>query len=329
MTRAGGTARWPALLPLLGFCLWFLGGCEAGVMGPIAGVTVIGVGRGVQLYQPRAIEVIPADGSCVVIDRSGRVHRFDADGEPITSWVLPQWQDGQPIDLTLTPWGTLLVADTHYHRVLEYDLEGEELRRICEDAGLELVRGIAVADDGTIFVADYGDAEDRIHRFDRAGRSLGTFGSRGDGPGQFLRPEGLTIGADGTVFVVDCGHHRVLRFRPDGELVGCFGQPGDEPGSFLYPFDIARGSHGTLYVVDYQGNRVQRFSSEGEFLGAVGGAGREPGRFATPRGVAVLEDEDGDLVFVADTYNHRVQRFRWKLGLRRPKGLRREKGMDR
>ncbi|MFQ5653887.1 MAG: NHL repeat-containing protein [Planctomycetota bacterium] len=278
----------------------------------IRGATVIGgPGRGEgYFHQPRAVEALP-DRSVVVVDRSGRIQRFAADGDVLCSWLLPEWSQGQPIDLVRTPWDTLLVADTHYRRILEYALDGEEVGRIGEEQGLEVVRGIAVGKDDVIYLADYG-AEDRIHRFGRDGRYLGAIGSRGDGPGQFLRPEGITVGEGGDIFVADCGHHRIIRFTPEGELVLTFGRFGSAPGEFRYPFDIARGSADTLYVVDFQGNRVQRFTPDGGLLGVAGGPGREPGRFATPRGVAVLPEEEGDLVFVADTNNHRVQRFRWK-----------------
>jgi len=287
-------------------------GCTAGSALPPAPDPLVigGPGKGDGLFhQPRAVEALP-DGSCVVIDRSGRIQRFDPEGHVELSWRLPEAAEGQPVDLTLAPWGTLLVADTHYHRILEYDVDGNELRRIGEKDSLELVRSVAVGLDGTIYAADYGE-RDRIHRFDRAGRHLGTIGSRGDGVGQFLRPEGIAIGEGGDLFVLDCGHHRVLRFRPDGEYVAAFGSFGAEPGHFLFPMDIAAAPDETLYVVDFQGNRVQRFTAAGELLGAFGGAGAEPGLFATPRGIAVLPTSAGHRVFVADTNNHRVQVFDW------------------
>lgn len=275
-------------------------------------VRVIGfAGRGDgALYQPRGVEAL-SDGGCLVIDRSGRIQRFDERAGFVGSWWLPEWAEGQPIDLCLTPWGSVLVADTHYARVLEYDLGGHELRRLGTDAGLGLVRGVTVGLDGTIFVVDYGEF-DRVHRFDRSGAHQGTFGATGDGPGEFLRPEGIATGADGDVYVVDCGNHRVQRFTPQGVFVAAFGAAGAEPGQFLFPFDVATGSGGCLYVVDYRGARVQCFSPEGALLGWVGGAGTEPGEFATPRGVAVRPDPAGDVIFVADTNNHRVQRFRWE-----------------
>ena len=264
-----------------------------------------GPGRGVgHFFQPRAIETLP-DGDCIVIDRSGRAQHFDRDGQLKDVWMMPEWAAGHPIDLCRTEQNTLLVADTHYMRVIEFDLTGREIRRFGENVGLELVRGIDVAPDGSILVASYGD-KDRIFRFDREGELLSIWGERGDGPGQFLRPEGLTVAEDGSVLVVDCGHHRVLRFSLDGEHLQTVGQSGRTPGEFDDPFDIDSVSDGSFVVVDKSGCRLQRFSADGTLIDARGGAGRSSGRLSEPRGVAVSE-EDGEIkVLVADTGNHRV-----------------------
>jgi len=310
------------LLLLLSILL-LIGGCSpSGDVPALPDPLIVGgPGKGDGLFhQPRAITAL-ADGSCVVIDRSGRVQRFDPSGLVAASWSLPEFSRGQPIDVTASPWGTLLVADTHYARVLEFDLDGVEIGRFGEDLDLEIVRGIAVGNDGSIYVADYGEL-DRIHRFDRSGRYLGTIGQRGEGEGEFLRPEGLAIGSNGDLFVVDCGHHRVLRFSPQGEHRGTIGEIGSGPGQFLFPMDITSAPDGSLYVVDFQGNRVQRFDDEGNHLGTFGGAGTEPGRFATPRGVTVHAEADGHRVYVADTNNHRIQIFLWPDSAAAPRAAR-------
>lgn len=308
-------AVWVLMLGLLQSAV----GCggSAGARGPgggarIVDVTVIGsAGRGDGgLHEPRGIEVL-ADASCLVVDRTGRVQHYDADGDVRRVWWFEEWANGQPVDLVYTPWDTVLIPDTHYARVLEYDLAGTEVRRFGEAQQLGLVRGVTVGLDHTIYVADYGQT-DQIHRFARDGAYLGAFGRPGEGPGEFIRPEGLATGPAGDIFVVDCGNHRIQRFSPEGRFLAAFGQAGEAPGSFLFPFDIAPGSDDTLYVVDYRGNRVQRFRSDGTLLGVAGLAGREPGEFATPRGIAVLPQSAGDLVLVADTNNHRVQSFVWK-----------------
>ncbi|MEM7164295.1 MAG: 6-bladed beta-propeller [Planctomycetota bacterium] len=302
---------------VLTVCFLASGGCT-GDRGPTDGTAVIdgvqtlgAAGRGDGgLHEPRGIEALP-DASCLVIDRTGRIQHFDRDGSVERVWWLAEWANGQPIDLTCTPWNTVLIPDTHYARILEYDLAGQEVRRFGADLKMGLVRGVTVGHDETIYVADYAN-DDRVHRFRRDGEYIGSFGVSGEGPGEFIRPEGLATGASGDIYVVDCGNHRVQRFSPDGQFVATFGQPGEDPGSFLFPFDIAPGSDDTLYVVDYRGNRVQRFRADGTFLGAAGTAGREPGEFATPRGVAVLPSARGDRIYVADTNNHRVQTFVWR-----------------
>ena len=313
--------RGPASLLLALLSPLLIVGCTPdSAVAPIPSSQVIGgPGKGDgRFHQPRAITV-RADGLCVVIDRSGRIQQFDRDGKVRRSFALPEYSEGQPIDCTVSPWGTLLVADTHYSRVLEYDFDGVELRRFGDDVDLEIVRGIAVGPDETIYVADYG-ALDRVHRFDREGNHLGTLGRRGEGEGEFLRPEGLAVGEGGDLYVIDCGHHRVLRFRPDGSFVSSFGGFGDGEGQFAFPMDITATPDGTLYVVDFQGNRIQRFTPEGRCLGVFGGAGNEKGRLATPRGIAVNQTEAGDRLFVADTNNHRVQSFLWPKSGKRAHG---------
>ena len=89
---------------------------------------------------------------------------------------------------------------------------------------------------------------------------------------------------------------------------------GSGQGQFNRPRGVAVGPDGSVYVVDSRNSRVQKFSPTGEFLLTFGGDGSGPGqlaRFATsggggPNGIAI--DENGD-VYVADTWNHRIQVF--------------------
>ena len=166
-------------------------------------------------------------------------------------------------------------------------------------------RSVAVAPDGTVYVAD--TYNHRIQRFSASGAFLGTWGARGSGDGQFDRPHGVAVAPDGTVYVADTYNHRIQRFSADGTFLGKWGSEGSGDGRFIRPEGIAVAPNGTVYVVDSGNHRIQYFSATGAFLGTWGAEGRGNGRFYDPRGVAVAPD---GTVYVADTFNDRVQRFR-------------------
>ncbi len=90
------------------------------------------------------------------------------------------------------------------------------------------------------------------------------------------------------------------------------GAPGSAPGQLQSAHGLAVAPDGSLYVADTLNNRIQHFSPGGEILGAWGtfadaSAGAAPGgTFNQPWGVAVAPDGS---VYVADTWNHRVQKF--------------------
>lgn len=90
------------------------------------------------------------------------------------------------------------------------------------------------------------------------------------------------------------------------------GTQGSGPGQFNRPRDLAVAPDGTLYVADTDNHRVQHLSPNGQVLHTWGSfadlsKGEAPGgTFYEPWGIAV--DQDG-FVYVADTWNHRIQKF--------------------
>ncbi|HUV87844.1 MAG TPA: NHL repeat-containing protein, partial [bacterium] len=73
--------------------------------------------------------------------------------------------------------------------------------------------GIAVAEDGTVFVTDAHNG--RVQYFSPEGVFLGEWGKYNTErvPGEFANPIGIDIAPDGTVYVADFGNHRVQYFR--------------------------------------------------------------------------------------------------------------------
>ena len=74
-------------------------------------------------------------------------------------------------------------------------------------AGDQFTRPSDVAWDaeGNIFVADGHGPNARIAKFDRDGRFLTSWGSRGSEPGQFAMPHSIAVDAQGNVYVADPG----------------------------------------------------------------------------------------------------------------------------
>jgi DNA-binding beta-propeller fold protein YncE len=90
-----------------------------------------------------------------------------------------------------------------------------------------------------------------------------------------------------------------------------WGSSGSGDGQFNHPYGVAIDTSNNVYVADTDNHRIQKFTSDGTFLtewgsdGALyGGLGE--GLFWGPSGVAV--DSFGN-VYVADTGNHRIQKF--------------------
>src|SRR4051794_31739103 len=118
------------------------------------------------------------------------------------------------------PDGTVYVADQYTHAIQVFTPDGRFLREF----GLNLtsVGAVAVAPDGIAYVAD---GSDRVDRYAPDGRLLNSWGSPGDGVGDFHfgtgggndsgAGAGLAVGA-GSVWVADTRNDRVQRFALDG-----------------------------------------------------------------------------------------------------------------
>ena len=91
-----------------------------------------------------------------------------------------------------------------------------------------------------------------------------------------------------------------------------FGSIGTKDGQFTNPHGIAIAQNGDIYVADARNHRIQHFSADGQFINAWGSyasidSGNAPGgTFNEPWGIAVGPDGS---VYVADTWNYRIQKF--------------------
>lgn len=254
--------------------------------------------------RPRGIDFDPASGIICVVDWDGRVQKFTTNGEFRASWIMPDVRKGKPEDLCFAKTGNILVADTHYSRVVEFSPDGQLLRTFgtygAADGQFIYPVGISCDRDGNIYVAEYGKS-DRIQKFSAEGTFILSWGSFGARPGQFQRPSGLAVSSDNQVFVADAVNHRIQVFDTNGTLLRIIGKEGVASGEFRYPYDVVVIGD-SMYVLEYGNQRLQRLSLEGVPLGSFGIPGRADGCFAFPWRCT----EMGDQVLVSDTENGRV-----------------------
>jgi DNA-binding beta-propeller fold protein YncE len=319
-TRAAGGARRAASgavtrrawLKTLAVCL---GGCAWGEHS-VTHVELVwggfGSGRG-QFQKPRAI-AIDAQDRLYIVDTTARIQVFDRDGRYLRGWRTPDSTHGNPSGLSFDREGNLLVADTHYYRVLIYQPTGRLLSELGGRSGtgpgeFNFVTDAVQDEAGNYYISEYGNA-DRIQKISARGEFLYQWGGTGEAVGQFRRPNNLALDQQHWLWVADASNHRIQVFDvsvPAPQLVTCWGNEGTAPGQLRYPYDVWPSADGYVYVAEFGNHRVQKFTREGQPVALAGGPGRNPGQFYQPWALAI--DSQGAL-HVLDTYNHRVQRIR-------------------
>jgi hypothetical protein len=105
------------------------------------------------------------------------------------------------------------------------------------------IRSIAVADDGTLYVANAGSSTVRMYAKD--GRHLQDIGGVGDGPGEFRSLARIVLEGD-TLLALDTRRDQYQVFRRSGDFVGIWSGRSLEPG-FLDP--LGRGPGGWLVIM--------------------------------------------------------------------------------
>lgn len=258
---------------------------------------------GAKIPAPRGL-AFDSTGDLFVLDDAGRILVFDIAGQLKRQWSMPESDVGNPESICVFQDGRVGVADTHYHRIVFFDREGNILSWHGEHGSVAgqfiYVSSLTQDDGGNYYVCEYG-GNDRVQKFDVDGNWLTEFGGFGTGDGQFQRPMGI-VWRDGQLYVADSINNRIQIFRDDGRFIKVLGRGASRP-RLHYPYDLASGPNGDLFAIEYGGNRVTQLNVLGETLGIFGSTGHGVGEFSTPWGLAV--DSRGRIV-VADTGNRRL-----------------------
>jgi DNA-binding beta-propeller fold protein YncE/4-amino-4-deoxy-L-arabinose transferase-like glycosyltransferase len=154
-------------------------------------------------------------------------------------------------------------------------------------------RGVAVSLQGTVYVADTGNA--RLQVFDETGEFVDEWGE-----GILGEPFDVAVGRDGRVYVVDTEQDCLFVFSPEGSFEERWG----EQLALFDPRGLDVDKQGYVYIANTGGSVVIKVSPDGEVLASLGTVGSGPGRLSQPTDVAV--DDDGNL-YIVDSENERIQ----------------------
>ena len=120
------------------------------------------------------------------------------------------------------------------------------------------------------------------------------------------QPEGIGIGRNGEVYVVDTGNHRWIEFNVTGVPVVARGSFGGGPEQLWNPTDLGVDTHGNVYVVDTGNHLIKKYDFSGNPIRAWGGEGDTRGHLREPKCIAL---DDWNYLYVTDSGNRRIQVF--------------------
>ena len=218
----------------------------------------------------------------------------------VWKFAAPLTRFASPVAITMAWRGDVAVSDSTLGIVARIDPTGTPVATI--GAG-QLGRPTGLAFDaarGLLYVADTLTHDIKV--YDEAGRLVNTFGSPGQGQGQFNAPTHLAF-ANKRLYVTDTLNTRIQVFDGEGRHLSTLGERGLAIGNMVRPKGVAAGDAGIVYVVESYFGHLLAFAENGQFLMSINGSGLKDGKFLLPAGV--WTDGRGR-IFVADMFNGRV-----------------------
>lgn len=275
---------------------------------------------------------VDADGHVLVFHRPGRgfdpaarepladpaVLEFDPDtGRLLRSWGAHTFV--VPHGITVDGDNNVFLTDVALQQVFKFSHDGTPLFSIGEphvgkwDAThFNQPTDIAIRADGSFYVSD-GYVNSRVALFDRGGRWLREWGTKGAGPGEFSNPHGVSLLTASTdVIVADRENARLQLFDRHGVFKREWRGAPDAPTTGRV-FGVATDADGSLYLgirrADYDTAHtgVVKLDRQWRIVAAIGFDQPGDPTFNAVHDLAVGRD---GAIYVAETRTKRVVKLR-------------------
>ncbi len=195
----------------------------------------------------------------------------------------------------VSPKHGIYVSDTPGNRIQRFSIDGAWKATFAEKEGLfdsrkqegrvKDPRGIAVNEQGTVYVADSGNR--RIDAFSPEGGFLFAFGPT-LGAFELEEPHALAWDPEGFLYVLDRSLRRVFKCGPSGALIASWGGEGRGAGLFDKPTAMAFDGRHLLYVLDEARRSVAVFDRDGGWITDLLSGGEGERELDRPSALAVL-----------------------------------------
>ena len=226
----------------------------------------------------------------------------------------------QPCGLALDRLGHLYVADSGNNRIQVVDLDGNFITEFGSrgwrvgEFDQPTATAINFQRTDILYVIDTGNSRvqycnlvDRIFHLMRGNPPDDEFGSSSTSAIIELDlPNGIGIGRNGEIYVVDTGNNRFIQFDSEGRPILIRGGFGGDSEQFQDPTGIVADAQGQIYIVDSGNHRVKKYDFSANLIQLWGGEGSAPGQFREPSQIAL---DRWNHLYVTDSGNRRVQVF--------------------
>ena len=245
-------------------------------------------------------------------------------------WLV---DNGSDMIVELSPAGQVMlvlgrrresVASTHVHPPVAPETPTPPAR----DTAYNEPTDITFDPQGNIFISD-GYKNMSVAKLDKYGKWIKRIGKgngaeRGDGPGEFNNPHGITSDAQGNIYVADRGNRRVEVFDSNLNFLRHITidvpAPPDATADLYTPSTTGAFAPGApwavcitptgpiqyLYVADAYPGRMYKLSLDGKVLGYFGTNGKQLKQFNWIHAIACPSENE---IYVAELLTWRVQKL--------------------